>query len=358
MLDRRAYYAEVKELENDFDSYIRALDGIVFNNSAQVFFEVVFIKYLEDNNTKKMSVAVWNSEKNLRNFKRMLFKNKVFYRHVKDKENVYVAVTPKTRKINFIWLDDIKKENLTNEQLKYFTLIETSPNNYQAWVRLNDFYDVREVQVVKKYLIKQLGADPAASGIIQPMRLPGFYNYKPNAVGHLVKVYKEAEKKLPFLALLKKAKKQLEGKGDVIVKTRGNVKSPEKMINPLTLWDKLEVELTKVISEKQGEKVVTEIKVDKNVVDQHYVFRLVKAGYSKSEILNYLKTVRPDIEHKHKFSDYFERTYLKAKLYALMNPDDFYYENRFIAELIRENCPADKKVIDFLREKVQNLSSA
>ena len=52
MLDRRAYYAEVKELENDFDSYIRALDGIVFNNSAQVFFEVVFIKYLGDNNTK------------------------------------------------------------------------------------------------------------------------------------------------------------------------------------------------------------------------------------------------------------------------------------------------------------------
>ena len=344
MLDRRAYYAEVKELENDFDSYIRALDGIVFNNSAQVFFEVVFIKYLEDNNTKKMSVAVWNSEKNLRNFKRMLFKNKVFYRHVKDKENVYVAVTSKTKKVNFLWLDDVKKENLTSEQLKYFTLIETSPNNYQAWARFDDFYDVREVQVVKKYLIKQLKADQAASGIIQPMRLPGFYNYKPNSPGHLIKVYKEAEKKLPFLALLKKAK-------------RRNVKSPgKKVINPLTLWDKLKIKLTKVTSEKQGEKIVTEIKVDKNVVDQHYVFRLIKAGYSKSEILNYLKTVRPDIEDKHKFGDYFERTYLKAKLYALMNPGDYYYENRFISELIRENCPADKKIVDFLREKVQGLS--
>jgi len=35
---------------------------------------------------------------------------------------------------------------------------------------------------------------------------------------------------------------------------------------------------------------------------------------------------------------------------------DYYYENRFISELIRENCPADKKIVDFLREKVQGLS--
>ena len=198
-----SFIVELKNIESDFEKQIESLRGIIYDNPSAVFFDVVLIKYLDNNDTKKFNLCKWNATKNLRDLMRMLFREKVFIKNLRDKENVYFAVTQKTKLLNFIWLDDLKLENISQKQLEYITLIETSPNNYQGFIKLDKLHTENEIQQIKNYLIQKLKADKAAASKIQPMRLPGFYSYK-REQPHYVKVYRTADKTLDGKALLNK----------------------------------------------------------------------------------------------------------------------------------------------------------
>jgi hypothetical protein len=145
--------AEIQEMQAEIEKQIKEnFEGILFNNSNKMFFDLVLIKY-DTKNTKKIAIAKWNSSKKLRDMIRMFFKNNVYFKNLIRKENVYFAITELTRKSNFLWLDDIKIKNVTEKQMKFLTLVETSPGNYQAWIRLDKAYRKDEIQAMKKYLI-------------------------------------------------------------------------------------------------------------------------------------------------------------------------------------------------------------
>jgi len=106
---------EIKDLELNFKSQIEALETIVFNNPSAIFYDLVYIKY-QENDTKKMAVCKFKATENFSNFMRVLKRENVFYKNIVKRENIYLAVTPKTEYLNFIWLDDIKMENISEEQ--------------------------------------------------------------------------------------------------------------------------------------------------------------------------------------------------------------------------------------------------
>ena len=280
--------------------------------------------------------------------------NNIFYKNLAKKENVYFAVTSKTKLLNFVWLDDIKLENISKEQMQFLTLIETSENNYQAWIRLDKLYPEQKVQAIKKYLVERLKADRAATAKIQPMRLPGFYSYK-REIPFFVKVYKTATKELPGEKILSKIQKNKK----TIVIPKDEIKTGDflkysyykKKICADDILFNPDDERDAIIkwAEKEGHEV------DENIIDINYVYQLLIRGYKKSEIFNYLCKARSDIDEKHKAADYFERTYLKAQIYRTLYPNNYLYQNREIQEILKENN--GEKVTEFLQKYLQNLHS-
>lgn len=74
-----------------------------------------------------------------------------------------------------IQLDDLNHERLARVKAFAFIVAETSPNNFQAWLRLADS-DAPQTVNVRELLLRSIGADKGASGA---MRWPGSINRKP-----------------------------------------------------------------------------------------------------------------------------------------------------------------------------------
>jgi len=360
--------AQIKELEFDAENELKALQGIIYNNPSAVFFDVVLIKY-DSNNTKKISIAKWNGTKNLRNLMRMFYKQNIFYKNIVKRENVYFAVTPKTKLLNFIWLDDVKPENITDKQLPYLTLIETSPGNYQAWIKLDKLYSESEIQEMKKYLISRLAADKAAAAKVQPMRLPGVYSYK-HETPFYVRVYKTAEKELNGKKLLEKIsepdnnkKTEFNGKKVMLSKTGSNGDGWKKYSYYRKELDENDVNFDPV-SERDAIIAYAESKgwdVDENRIDIAYIYQLLIRDYSENDIFLYLQQARPDLDDKHQAADYFERTYLKSLLFKkLFYPYKKLYEHNILnnyIEMKQETGDWDhaKKVTENLRSLIASI---
>ncbi len=378
---------EIKELEYDFENEIKALEKIIFSNFSSIFFDVVLIKY-DEHNTKKISICKWNSTKNLRNLMRMFYKQNIFYKNISRKENIYLAVTEKTKYLNFIWLDDIKLKNISEKQLEYLTLIETSKDNFQAFIKLDKSYMKDEIQQIKNYLIKQLKADKAASSYIQPMRLPGVFSHK-RAEPFYVKIYKSSNKVLKGKELLKKISSNYSNNLTIQPNTETETKTKQKDFKNNIGWKKYSyykkqlVDLTNeefstefnidderemikyhYLRKKQKESLLwkrsdVEIRIDENIIDIYYVYQLLIRDYEKEEIFSYLYKNRSDLDEKHEAADYFLRTYLKALLFKkVFYPAKKLFENNLLNDYIgsqKEYWNEDKKVVENLKVLINNL---
>jgi hypothetical protein len=261
---------------------------------------------------------------------------------------------------------------LSDEQLKYVTLIETSKDNYQGWIKLDKVYLVDTVQLMKKYLIQKLGADKAASSPWQPMRLPGFYSYK-REEPFFVKVVHKAVKKLPGRKLLEKVKmpvsyiikvaysdeglnekeyieKQTNRRWQDYSYYKARLGYKVKRFNPLDERD--------VIVKNAEEE---DLSIDENIIDIYYIYQLLIRGYTKEQIFDYLQRTRKDLYQKHDAADYFERTYLKALLFKkLYYPRMKLYQNSELLAYIEQqkkngNWDHSKKVTENLKALLENL---
>lgn len=85
-----------------------------------------------------------------------------------------------------IMVDDLSQAQLgklEGQGLKPALSIETSPQNYQAWVRVSDTpLDKELANEVSRTLMKEAGGDPGGVGWRQYGRLAGFTNRKPHHV--------------------------------------------------------------------------------------------------------------------------------------------------------------------------------
>ena len=89
-------------------------------------------------------------------------------------KNLYPAI---------ILIDDLEKSAISKMRKTGYApcaVVETSPNNYQAWVHVTSkMYDVRTLLQVSCALTKKFGGDPLSVVPGQHGRLPGFTNRKP-----------------------------------------------------------------------------------------------------------------------------------------------------------------------------------
>lgn len=170
-----------KQIINEFFRDIREFKKRVLAKTNNTF-KISFIKYIKNEDGKNIDTKRFTLQKSFyaKNIDKVIFNNKIYFKNREKYENIYISIDDTNNKTNLLWLDDIKLENFTKEQLKYITLIETSPNNFQGYIILDKELNKNELKQVKKYFCKNYNTDTASVDFTHLMRLPYFYSYKHN----------------------------------------------------------------------------------------------------------------------------------------------------------------------------------
>ncbi len=329
----------IREIRQDLRSF--------FSNHLEnynKFYQIALIQYVNTNRKTTKKYTFPDAFSDVRGFDRVLYKENIVYKNqdANRRENVYIHFHPKTKYSRLIWLDDIKLETAQNSPFwNYLTLIETHSGNFQAFIKLDRWLDIKNLQLIKSYLVRELKGDVAAQSYIQPMRLPFLWNWKYDPP-HLITIFKESFKKLGTQSLLEQIESDNEAlsQGDNRLYT---LLEDDKLED--TLKRKNWVKLRELIRDKLIDE---EYKNDESVVDFYFVKYLFKNNYKAETILKLLKLARENIKDKKEghLHDYIERTVLKA----IINATD----KEFYKSLSLNASQEGKRVIDYAREICRN----
>jgi len=307
-----------KELINEFFKNIREFKKNVLEKTNNLY-KISFIKYEKDKNNNNVNTKRFTLKEPFypNKLDNVIFNNKIYYKNKYKYENIYISLDNTNEKTNLLWLDDIKLENFTEEQLQYFTLIETSPNNYQGFVILYEEVDKNTLKKIKLYFCNKYKTDRGSIDFSHLMRLPFFYSYKHNEPFYInVKQYQK--KILPVKPLLNKVNNYFKNNK----KTKNNKYINKKFSineNNYLIYD--EDKLKTIYNEylKEKEKIYKE-NIDYNVIDYRFIHYLYNLNYNIDKI--HWKFVLYNLEKRKKghINDYITRTINKIK-------EDTEYEN-------------------------------
>jgi len=292
-----------KELINEFFKDIREFKKNVLNKTNNLY-KISFIKYIKDKNNKNIDTKRFTLKQSFKANKldNVIFNNKIYYKNKYKFENIYISLAQSDNKTNLLWLDDVNLNNFTTEQLQYFTLIETSPDNYQGYIILDEEVDKNTLKQIKKYFHYKYGTDIGSIDFSHLMRLPFFFSYK-HTEPFYVNVKQYQQKILQVKPLLNKIK--INEKPKKYMYTDNRIQYKNININ--------ESKLKKIYNEflKEKEKMYKE-KIDFNVIDYrfiHYLYYFLNLNISNINWLNILFNL--DERKKGHIDDYIERTITK-----------------------------------------------
>ena len=193
-----------KELINEFFQDIRTFKKKVLEKTNNTF-KISFIKYIKNENNENIDTKRFTLQKSFygKNLDKVIFNNKIYFKNKNKFENIYISLDNTNKKTNLLWLDDVKLENFNKKQLKYMTLIETSPNNYQGYIILDKEITKDELKQVKLYFCNKYKTDRGSIDFLHLMRLPFFYSYK-HQIPFFINVKQYQKEILPMQPILNK----------------------------------------------------------------------------------------------------------------------------------------------------------
>ena len=210
-----------------------------------------------------------------------------------------------------ILLDDIGQGTVDRMALEGFSacaVIETSPMNYQAWVRLSEKpLNAKLATAAARWLAKRYGADPNSADWRHFGRLAGFTNRKPqynkpyvlahSCNPHLTErrffVLSEAQKILERTKIPKSLQKDSEGSKN----TAEDISTVE--INPVSCYRQNLAQLLKRYPNP-----------DYSRLDWMIATSMAEKGFTDDQIAEALRTASPELEQRKKghLEDYIRRT--------------------------------------------------
>ena len=292
-----------KELINEFFQDIRTFKKKVLEKTNNTF-KISFIKYIKNENNENIDTKRFTLQKSFygKNLDKVIFNNKIYFKNRNKFENIYISLDNTNEKTNLLWLDDIKLNNFTAEQLKYITLIETSPNNYQGYIILDKELTKNELKQVKLYFCNKYGTDRGSIDFTHLMRLPYFYSYK-HKTPFLVNVKQYQTKILPIQPILNK-----------INKLQTDNKIQHTKVKKLNV-NNIDIETLKQIYNEYFIKKIVEFRGQKdyNVIDFRFLYYLYYFLDIDIENID-LKNILYNLEERKKghIEDYIDRTIKKV----------------------------------------------
>lgn len=233
-----------------------------------------------------------------------------------NEENIFIRPAQASN-APLILLDDLTKEAidvLESHSLKPACVIETSPGNFQAWIKLQDpLKPLSEAirRTISKNLTHAMDADPGSVGSSHFGRLAGFTNRKP--------AHQQTNGKFPFV-LCRKSSGEIAEAGDFLIR-----KAEEKIAENLIKCSKPafidEPQNRQLSPDEAFKKYWQEWKQNRKSSDLDYsqgdfavACRMIAEGYGQYEIADAMSDYSPNIAKRHSghISDYSLRTAAKA----------------------------------------------
>ena len=231
-------------------------------------------------------------------------------------DNNYIRPHNEMNNSGLILLDDIEKscfDELEKAGLKPCCMVETSPNNYQAWIRLSyQEIDPRLATQVSRLIAKSFHGDMNSADWKHYGRLSGFTNRKPQYCDgglypYVKCVYRKNEIAKNHKAALYKAVWKIIDIDEENKKNNDKIKSSSNnkhlKADPITTAQKYYVQM------EQRNK-----NNDYSKFDFAVTARMIKDGFNKNQVLLAIKQSSPKIEERKKghVSNYIDRTYENA----------------------------------------------
>ncbi len=249
--------------------------------------------------------------------------------------DIYIRPAPTDGKNQgVILVDDLKDKSIAQMKQDGFSpaaVVETSPNNYQAWIRVSlDPLDKKEATEIAKDITHKYGGDPNSADWRHYGRLAGFTNRKPKHVmedgrSPYTKIHvwdgKKAEKSDEFVQKIKTKLHKLEVSNeqhkrmDLIKKPTQGCKWFVKQPTPSNSKLKnVYAYYAKRIVNAKNKPVKPNNELDWSKVDYRVSCDLAKAGLNKKEIREAINEGSPNLADRkagHK-EDYLKKTVDKS----------------------------------------------
>jgi hypothetical protein len=187
---------------------------------------------------------------------------------------------------SLIQVDDLDAKKLSLIESFSFLTIETSPNNFQAWLALPENTDEETRKAIRSRLVSKIESDKGASGAV---RCPGSFNRKPSRNGCLVRLRSSSFGRLVTTEELENAELLTPPKPNL------ETKATSRNIRPRTCRSFPSYE--RCLMDKQG---------DESAADASFLKISTLRGFSYGEAYDELRQVakRDKLERR----DYYTRT--------------------------------------------------
>ena len=190
---------------------------------------------------------------------------------------------------------------LPNEGLTPAAVTETSPGNFQAWIRFGSPMPEAERTDISRWLAHRYGGDPSAVGADRYGRLAGFTNRKPK--------YRQSNGQFPFVRLRSHKGSIIDpDKAPEIRSLAASGKAPTASRRPvrrraLIATGEAYAQAQRDLEGRYG--------ADRSRLDWHVVKLLFRNGHSAPDIAQALRS-DPEIDRKRDPDYYVNRTIEKA----------------------------------------------
>ena len=225
-------------------------------------------------------------------------------------EDIYIRPAPETDH-DLVLLDDLDEDALDAleaDGLRPAVIVETSPSNWQAWIKLPS----REPSAVRTEISRQLartyGADRGAVGADRYGRLAGFTNKKP--------VHERRTGRSPFVLLREADGGIAEGGSRIIMDARTRLtarQAEQRRQTPASPCGDAEAAFAAILANLHDP--------DPSRVDFTIGLILARRGYNSEQIGAVIEAVSPALDDRKAghVQDYVQRT-VKAIMDALDEP--------------------------------------
>jgi len=255
-----------------------------------------------------------------------------------NNENIYIAPA-KDIETNLVLIDDLEYwqiEKMEDSGLTACVIVETSPENYQAWIKLSSGpVPAEERKIVSRIITKEFNTDIGCIGAWHYGRLAGFTNRKKKYFDEKLGLY-------PYVKLIKAdpdaiapgGHKYIEKAKQLIEEEKKTLMTHQERCKIHQITDEIikkYLECRDLIIHDVEEKLVPKgYRVDYSVVDYRIAVELAQNGFTEEQIIEILRHVSYELERrkaKHVF-DYLQRTARKAIEHVLNFPEWEDYEEK------------------------------
>jgi len=241
---------------------------------------------LLEKNTRKSRIKF--AEIPIQEAYRVLMQENAIWKNYKRQESVYWSYG-QSNNLTLAFVDDITDIDRFKQE-DQFLLMQTSQHKYQAYFLLDKPVNSQQLYQIQKHLVNEYKGDTGALGWAHLKRVAGFRNtkYEDN---YIVKVVHIGSRVI----------KTAQIKPVVARKQPHSTNYPHRTKNERNSANM-----------KQWQDFYTG---DKSAADISYTLYLLSRGYTPVEIEQKLLQESPDIQTRHKLSDYIPRTIAKAQDY-------------------------------------------